>query len=61
MAHLATSCLEIQSNEKTVEDNIIKFINDVNENLEIIDHNNDCKEVLKTVFLCINNYKKQQF
>lgn len=61
MAHLATSYLEAQSDENTVDDNIIKFVTDVNENLEIIDHNNDCKEVIRTVFSCINNYKKQQF
>jgi len=59
LAHLATSCLESQSSEKTIEDNINQFINDVNEKLEIIDHINDCREVIKTVFSFINNYKKQ--
>jgi len=59
LAHLATSCLESQSNEKTIEDNINQFIMDVNEKLEITDHVNDCREVIKTVFSFINNYKKQ--
>lgn len=58
LAHLAISYLETQSNEKTVEGNINQFINDVNEKLEIIDHINDCKKVIQTVFLFINNYKK---
>lgn len=61
MAHLATSCLETQSSEKTIEDNINQFINDVNEKLEIIDHISDCKELIQTVFSYINNYKKQVF
>lgn len=59
LAHLATSYLQSQSSEKTIEDNINRFINDVNEKLEITDHINDCKEVIKTVFSFINNYKKQ--
>lgn len=60
LAQLATSCLDAQSSEKTIEDSINQFIHDVNEKLEIIDHVNDCREVIKTVFSFINNYKNQQ-
>jgi len=55
---LAKNCLEAQSSEKTIEDNIIKFIIDINDNLEIIVHSNDCKEIIQTVFSLINNFKK---
>ncbi|XP_060854267.1 intraflagellar transport protein 52 homolog [Rhopalosiphum padi] len=58
LANLAKSCLEAQSSEKTIEDNINQFIIDINDNLEIIDHSNDCKEIIQTVFSLINNFKK---
>lgn len=58
LAQLATSYLDTESSEKTVEDNINQFIHDVNENLELVDHINDCKEVIQTVFSYINNFKK---
>lgn len=61
LAYLATNCLEAQCGKKTIEDNISQFINDINEKLEIVDHVNDCKEVLETVFSYINNHKKQLF
>ncbi|CAH1725925.1 intraflagellar transport protein 52 homolog [Aphis gossypii] len=58
LSNLAKNCLEAQSSEKTIGDNIIKFIIDINDNLEIIVHSNDCKEILQTVFSLINNFKK---
>ncbi|KAF0735965.1 intraflagellar transport protein 52, partial [Aphis craccivora] len=58
LSNLAKNYLEAQSSEKTIEDNIIKFIIDINDNLEIIDHSNDCKEIIQTVFSLINNLKK---
>jgi len=58
---MAKNVLEELSNKNTIEDNINQFIKDINEKLEITDHNNDSKEILKTVFSVINNYKKQLF
>lgn len=58
LANLAKSCLETQSNETTIEDNINQFIIDINDNLEIIDHINDSKKIIQTVFSSINNFKK---
>lgn len=59
LAHLATNCLEAQSGENTIEENVNKFINRVNDKLEIFNHGGDCKKIIETVFLLINNYKKQ--
>lgn len=61
LAQLAVNSLETNSSEKTNEDIINKFIRDVNGKLEIIDHINDCKEVIQAVFSVINNYKKQLY
>lgn len=62
LAYLATVCLEAaRSGKRTIEDNIGQFINDVNEKLDIVDHAEDCKDVLETVFSYINNHKKQLF
>lgn len=61
LAHLTTSFLETKTDDNSIEDNINKFINDVNEKLKIVDHINDCREVIQTVFSLINNYKKQVF
>jgi len=58
LANLAKSCLETQSSEKTIEDNINQFIIDINDNLEIIDHISDSKKIIQTVFSLINNFKK---